>query len=395
MLFDKKSRTYIGPKFYFESEFDYLNRSGRKVCERIRCLLEDWLSHYPTDKKKELINRVRNSDDIGYFSAFFELYLHELLLNLRYQVVIHPNLKEESTHPEFLVTRDKKKIFILEATLALSSQDEIAAEKRENVVYDTINKMDSPNFFIGLEMRGTPNTPVPGAKWRRFLGGKISKLNPDQVASLLEIGGLKALPRWRRTHDGWDITFVAIPKSPKTRGKKGIRPIGYKTFRFRKLEEHEYIRKAIKEKATKYGELNLPYIIAINVMSIFKDDAFIKDALFGREGIMAFRKPDGTFVHRPERSPNGIWRGPKGPQNTRNSAVLISWYLLPRNVVKETPILWHNPWAKNSLGENIWPLPQRKINKQSGSIETKEGINAGKVFNLPNNWPMIDDHDEY
>ncbi len=77
-----------------------------------------------------------------------------------------------------------------------------------------------------------------------------------------------------------------------------------------------------------------------------------------------------------------------------NDEVLSEGYVeISINIIKETPILWHNPWAKRSLSESLWLLPQRKINKQTGLIEKKEGISTVKVFNLPDNWPFVDDRD--
>ena len=51
-----------------------------------------------------------------------------------------------------------------------------------------------------------------------------------------------------------------------------------------KIKDHVYIRNAIKEKSTRYGRLNLPFIIAVNVISIYYDDSAVMDALFGQEG---------------------------------------------------------------------------------------------------------------
>lgn len=394
MLFDKIERTYKGIKLYSESDFDYLNRSARKYCERMRSLLEEWLGHYPIDEREELIKRFRSSDDINFKSAFFELYLHELLLRLGFKIEIHPQIAGESTHPEFLASLDTKSKFYLEATLSVGHIEEVAAEKRENIVYDTLDKMDSPNFFIGVKIEGLPKTPPPGAKWRLFLAKELSKLDPDELATRLKEGGLESMPKWTMNHDGWNITFQPIPKSPQARGKKGIRPLGLRFFGFSLSKDHIYIRNAIRDKSTKYGTLNLPYIVAVNILSIFSNDISIKDALFGEEVITAFQKGDGTFNYKPGRKHNGAWWGPRGPQNTRVSGVMTFAYLAQRNIPQVNPILWHNPWAKQPLNPDIWPLPQRIINKQKGILELKEGKRVAEVFNLPENWPIIDGDDD-
>jgi hypothetical protein len=338
MLFDDIYRDYNGPRGHTESLYEYLNRSARSSLERIRVLMENWFANFPLDSEKEFETRFCSTDDVQHQSAFFELYLAALLSKLGFEIEIHPRIHKQSTHPEFLVLNKGEPAFYLEATLAIGPEDERAAAKRENEVYKTIDKMDTPNFFIGVKVHGSPNTPPPGRKWRNFLENWLSSLDPDAIGKRMKSNGFEDLPNVSRNHDGWNVTFQAIPKSPAARGKKGIRPIGIRFFGFHECKEDEWIRNAVKEKATKYGKLDLPYIIAINVISdFFEDFHMVMDALFGDEGF--------TFNHKLERAPNGAFFGPQGPQNTRVSGVIICNYLLWGNIGKINPVLWHNPWG--------------------------------------------------
>ncbi|MHA1337613.1 MAG: hypothetical protein ACTSPW_18030 [Promethearchaeota archaeon] len=150
---------------------------------------------------------------------------------------------------------------------------------------------------------------------RSFLEDKLSNLDPDVVAKQFEQGGLEVLPHWDLEHDGWQITFFPIPKKPEARGKPGVRPIGLQMQGVRLLTPHVRIRKSIQDKATKYGKLDLPYIVAINVIDEFGvDDIDISNALFGEEQVtINFR--GNELEHRFWRKPNGAWCGPGGPQN--------------------------------------------------------------------------------
>ena len=389
MLFDDIPRDFKGPRGHTESLYEYLNRSGRPSIERIRILLEDWFSNYPSDAQNELGSRFRASDDIQHQSAFFEIYLYALLSKLGFQIEIHPEIAGQLTHPEFLVFRDRKPCFYLEATLASGPVEERAAGNRENVVYETLDKMSSPNFFIGVKVRGSPDTPPPGRKWRVFLEEWLSRLDPDIIGQKLKLGGLEDMPSTTLNHDGWEVTFQAIPKSPKARGKQGIRPIGIRFFGFQECKEDEWIRNAIKEKATKYGNLDLPYIIAINVLSIFSnDELMVMDALFGDEGITAYRLPSGGFDHRPTRTLNGAFFGPSGPQNTRVSGVIICNDLLWGNIAKINPVLWHNPWAAFPFNQDLWTHPQYVPNPDKSRIELKPRGRVADLFGLPVDWPI-------
>lgn len=389
MLFGDISRNYKGTRGHTEPLYEYLNRSARPSMERIRVLLEDWFSNYPSDAKNELRTRFCISDDIQHRSAFFEIYLHALFSKLGFHIEIHPEIPGQPTHPEFLLLKGGKPVFYLEATLASGPIDERAADKRENVVYETIDKMNSPDFFIGVEVHGSPNTPPPGRRWRGFLEDWLSKLDPDAIGDNLKSDGLEDLPSITLNHDGWNVTFKAIPKSPKARGKQGIRPIGMRFFGFQERKEDEWIRNAIKEKAAKYGNIEFPYIIAINVLSIFSnDDHIVMDALFGDEGITFYPLPGGGSDHKPTRALNGAFRGPQGPQNTRVSGIIVCNDLLWGNITKINPTLWHNPWATLLFNQDLWPLFQYVPNSDKTRIKPKKGVKAADLFGLPVDWPI-------
>jgi hypothetical protein len=306
-----------------------------------------------------------------------------------FHIEIHPAIPGQPTHPEFLVSKDGKPSFFLEATLASGPIEERAADKRENAVYETIDKMNSPNFFIGVKVHGSPDSPPPGRKWRVFLEEWVSKLDPDAIVEKEKSDGLDGLPSITLNHDGWNVTFQAIPKSPKARGKQGIRPIGIRFFGFQECKEDEWIRNAIKEKATKYGKLDLPYLIAINVLSIFiNDDYMVMDALFGDEGVTFCRLPTGGSDHKLTRASNGAFRGLHGPRHTRVGGVIICNYLLWGNIPKINPVLWHNPLASFPFNQDLWALPQYVPNPDKTRIERKPGEKAADLFGLPADWPI-------
>lgn len=395
MLFEDILRNFKGTLGHTEPLYEYLNRSARPSMNRVRDLLEGWFSNLPSDAKNEIKSRFRSSDDIQHQSAFFEIYLHALFSKLGFQIEIHPEIPGQTTHPEFLVLKEEKPVFYIEATLASGPIEDKAADKRENVVYETIDKMNSPNFFIGVKVHGSPNTPPPGRKWRAFLENWLSELDPDAIDEKRKSDALKDLPSTTLNHDGWTITFQANPKPPKTRGKPGIRPIGIRFLGFEKLKEDEYIRNAVKEKATKYGHLDFPYVIAINVLSIFSHDQMVMNALFGKEGFESYPKLGGGSDHRLIRAPNGAFRGPKGPQNTRVSGVIICKNLLWENIFSKNPVLWYNPWASLPLDQDFWIFPQHVPNSEKTRIELKSGRKVGDLFGLPEGWPIKENEKDF
>jgi hypothetical protein len=387
-LFDDISRKDRGSANYSKSRFDYLNRSARPESERVRNLLEEWFAHIPSEVQLKLWSDFRSKDDRQHTSAFFELYLHELLFRLKFDIDFHPTIEGESTHPDFMVSKSGEQLFYLEAALTGLSNTEVATKARENRVYDSLNKMKSPNFFIGLRVRGAPATSPPDKKIRDSLESRLADLDPDEVAEQLKRGNLEALPSWDLEYEGWRITFIAIPKSPADRGKPGVRPIGVQIPEVIFHTPHIGIRDSIRSKASKYGELDLPYVVAINIIDEFDvDDIDISNALFGEERVtVVFDKNDSTKQHL-GRKPNGAWYGPNGPHNQRVSAVLIAVNLRPWSIAKVTPILWHNPWAIYPLSQDVLSLPQLVPDSVDNQLVKRGGKSSWQLLELYPNWP--------
>jgi hypothetical protein len=380
---------YEGPARHAEPHFVYLNRSARPQAARIRATLEEWLSHYPEgDTKRDIEGRFRSGDDSQYRSSFFELLLHELLLQLSCNVESHPHVEGTTSRPDFLVRPTTGTPFYLEAAIVSDESDrEAAARARINTVYDTIDRLESPDFFIGLEISGLPNSQPPGRQIRAFLARNLASIRPDEITRLYAAQGFDALPRWPFRHEDWTVEFYPIPKRPEARGRPGVRPIGAIMTAPREIDLDIAIRNTLVEKAGHYGELDLPYVIAVDALTEFgihKDD--ILDALFGKEQFLIPRDASSGVSVRVERTPDGLWTSPTGPRYTRVSAVIIAtidaWHIPTARVC-----LYHNPWAQHEYNSPLKTLPQAKL--QNGEITWLDGKSIGELLHLPSTWPAV------
>jgi hypothetical protein len=226
-LFDEIERAEPRSKRENEPLFGYYNSSARPCVAALRDQLESWFHRYPEMAKTDLRARFRSRITAQHQGAFFGLYLHELLCLMGFELSIHPDLESTvPTHPDFILSRDGQQLFYLEATLALSSQDEAAKESMIAQVYDTLNKMHSPNFFVAIQVQGTPKTPPPGKRLRHQLEQWLATLDPDDLRHKLETEGFDGLPSFEWAYEGWNLSFLPIAKSPNLRGKSGVRPIG-------------------------------------------------------------------------------------------------------------------------------------------------------------------------
>jgi len=383
-LFDNVQREYAGPALEGEGYFSYLNRSARPVFARIRETLEVWFSHYPAEGQSELSSRIRVNDD----SAFFELTLHEMLLGLGCQVTLHPDVPGAGEkHPDFLVHSPQCGPFYMEAILSTGeSAEDASARRRMDDVYNALNNFECPDFFIGMNLRGAPATPPSAKAMRRFLRSKLEGLDPDELGDAMKAGGLEALPHWPYEHDGWRIEFYPIPKGPDSRGKEGVRPVGARMYGMWGDNCKDAIRGAIAKKASRYGELDRPYIIAVNVLDDFVDDSDIMQALFGTEQYTIAVGTEGIAgPPQMRRKPDGAWMDAGGPRYTRVSAVFIVERLHHWNVPKAETRLYHNPWAQRPCCCELRQMPQAI--PHDGHMTLVDGMPLGDALGLLLGWP--------
>ena len=368
MLFDDIRREYQGPALYAEPQFTYLNRSARPQAVTIRDTLERWFSRYPEgETKKDVIGRFRSGDDSQYRSAFFELLLHELLLQLNCMIELHPPIEGTANRPDFLVNPTAGSSFYLEAAIVSDESDEEAAARaRMNTIYDVLDRLDSPDFFVGIEIDQLPVSPPPARQIRAFLKRNLDLVNADTIADLWRTKGFDAVPRWPFNYSNWEIEFYPIPKKPESRGKHGVRPLGaFIQSRARDIDSVSALRDKLLEKASHYGELSLPYVIAVDALTDIPVDCDdVCDALFRKE--------------------DGLWMSPSGPRYTRVSCVMIT-RVQEWNVSNAPTYLYHNPWARFVYDSCLTNLTQAKMHNDA--IKWLDGKPLGELLRLPPNWP--------
>ena len=316
------------------------------------------------------------------------MFLHELLLRLNCKVKLHPILEKTTKVPDFLVDPKSGHKFFLEATVATGeSANDSAARARENTVYDVLDRLvKSPDYFLSLTIRGIPQTPPPAKKLASFINSQIDLLNYDQLTETYKLRGFDGVPTWNFEHDRWQIEIQPLPKA-KLRGKTNVRPIGVMTKGFRLVDDRTPIREAIIEKGNKYGDLDLPYVVAVNAIEPI-DEISIFEALYGKEEYLVDVSDVQRKVSEPKlkRVPDGAWTSPKGPRYTRISAVLMVSRLTTYNIPRSISCLYHNPWAQKPFQSVLSQLPQA-IPLANGEIKFETGISASTIFNISSAWP--------
>jgi hypothetical protein len=254
-----------------------------------------------------------------------------------------------------------------------------------SVVYDALDRLESPNFFIGMNIQGAPATPPPARQMRSFLAQKLKSLDPDQVAQTQD---RSAIPMWDYEHAGWRIEFFPIPKSVDARGEPGVRPLGYWQYGPYSLTSREAIKEAITSKGNSYGTLDQPYVVAVDALGggIDRNDEFY--ALFGDEQWILQKTATGAPKVELARKSNGAWTSESGPRYTRVSTALLVRGAICWRVPDAPVCLYHNPWAAQPYTAELNRLPRAVF--KSNTMEWLDGETLSDIFGLPLGWPEVE-----
>ena len=144
------------------------------------------------------------------------------------------------------------------------------------------------------------------------------------------------------------------------------------------------IRDAVIGKATRYGDLDLPYVVAVNATSDYADEEDAVDALFGPLATIV-RSTGAGYEHEPARLPDSVWKGRGGPTNTRVSAVLSTERLTPWSVGKQRARLIINPWARKPLPELALGVDVLRL--EGPLLRRFPGNDLRTIFGCPEGWP--------
>lgn len=385
MLFDDFKRTDATPKRNVESSYDFLNRSSRPEISRVREFVESCVAEYPTSEIDDLISRLKSGDDTHFRSATFELLLYVALTRIGFKLLPHPELDNGSmAHPDFLVSSPDGEQFYLEAVLA-SEIKEInqGGEVIKGVVMDALASVHHHNFMIDVMDEGHPSTQPSGKKLTKAILNWLDSLDPDNIQHLIDTDGFGAVEFFDWSHEEWKLSFRPIPLKPERRGKAKTLIWGA-SGGVGQINSWTPLRDAVKYKGSKYGNLGLPFLVAVNVDTFALDPIDEMQALFGQEQfVISVDRP--TNEPEMQRLPNGAWFGPKGPQYKRVSGAWFFNDLTPYTLATRRGTIYLNPWAPESFPESLLIMPHARAS--DGIMNWVDGMSLREVFGLDEQWP--------
>ena len=304
-LFDDSVRAYEGLREPRESIYQFLNCSARPEYEETRNLLEKWFQDYPEPYNLDLSKRIYSKADEDHLGGFFELYCYAWLHHQGFVVKPQQIVDVTKGNPiDFLVRSADAPLFYLEATVAMDVNTAAVSQRILRELWNGLNTLQEPNFRIELYVERESTRSLPIKKMCSDIHDWLQTLDPDVVSGWKTTSIHDRWPCYDL--DGWKIVIIAIPKPPGDRGKPGNTVLGQRSpVQWRK--QHISLQAALKEKEDRYGNFELPYVIAIDALAINSLDCDIEEILFGQEVALFDKQSEEITMTRspllPDRSP--------------------------------------------------------------------------------------------
>lgn len=381
-IFSTTDRTDGSPARHNESTYEFFARVSGDFWRHPRQLMQTWADKISGDEDyHELRQRFRSRDNEQFRSAFLELYLHECLLRAGFTITVHPTVSGTSRQPDFYAERGDTSLYVEAIAPGTNAQAKAAARRRADL-FDYVNKLESPNFILSVvRLQEGPNTP-PSKRLSRELNNWLLTLNPDDYSAY------EHAPEWTWTHEGWSVTFKAIPKNPEARGKVSDRAIGvYAHSSATVSNDATAIRAALMDKHHAYGDLGARFLIAVGTYIFDTDRWHSTNALYGHEAVELVETEDGATLTHPLRRSDGYFGTPESWQNRAVSGVLLVNQLMPERAHRAETTLWQHPDPLHPLPADLG-FPAVTLALDGTTLdEIQPPITANSFFELPDPWP--------
>lgn len=381
-VFGTHARTDTAPSRHTESTYAFLRRVAGPVWDQCRALIDEWLAAYPADDRVALAARLRSSDDRVFTSAFWELYLYEMYRRDGWAIDIEPAVEGVATRPDFLVSKDSVSYYV-EARCTFEREDRGAAARLQTV-YDSLNGMDSGAFHLAVTPIGVGTQAPPTAKLRRALETWLSTLDPD--AGDFSLSDERPERRFEWVWHDWHLLFRPMPRSANARMTPVRRALGaFIPDAASFVDDITPLRDALSEKGSKYGKLNHPLVIAINIGSGFHDDEDTEQALYGGVGWrINIDDPDAEAT--PVLTDPGYWGWPGRPAHDHVAGILLAGSMHYSRVARYAPTFWLHPYAAQAIA----PLPNWRVARAApeGMEYADPAVLPYQHFDLPAGWPV-------
>jgi hypothetical protein len=336
-----RDRTDDRPRAHQEPAYAFLDRAAGPRWARVRGELDAWFARLPDAARADVRNRFAQDAELDHAGAFWELWVHEAHRRRGFDVRVNIGVEAGERRQDFVLARGRERCW-LEATVVGGDDPLSFTERRlDEQLRDIVATVRAPRFSLALDVvkygacsPGRRRIVPPLERWLGALD--VRELRARRAAGA-------AAPVWRLAFDDWvvDVEAIALDGIGRGSGRAQLVPRGAGGGRPGAVNDVRPLRRKIKKKAARYGELDRPYLLAVLALGDRVSERDVERALLGSGA-------DPTAG----RCDHAVWRGPGGPCNTRLSGVLVARGLRSTDPLARdaAPGLWLNPWALRPLG---------------------------------------------
>ena len=265
-------------RLYSAKPWDVIQGSADPAVTSYKRNLDRCLSGMPEDSHKvDVKARLRGQTESGHYSARLELFLHDLLTNVSGQHPrIHPDLSDVSTHPDFLVQHQLGDL-IVEAVVALDSEGRRDQEARLRQAVDAVGSIrGTVDLYFQLVSDLPRNYPV--RRIQAFLRREVPKIRPQSPDQPGTLSFRDEFEENNTEKVSVEIDFTVLGHHPEYHS--AVQVFGHADAEV--VAVYQRIKLAISSKATKYGNLDMPYLVVVWPKTNFPAlDSQIERALYG------------------------------------------------------------------------------------------------------------------
>lgn len=373
-LFDEGERTNFSDPSRSQSGYDYLNTSAREEAAEIRRVFQAMFEAYPEADKSSFIADFTSDRDETHLAAVLELVTFSLLVSSGNMCLsVHPELPKSDKQPDFLFENAQGEKFYVECVYSQGvSSEQSGAKKRKESVLEIVDQIDSPIYWLDVDMEGEPRSPPSLKKIRARLQKFVDELPNDLSEEVL-----RDFPKKLAFQEEFGgASLIVKPFSRRAEGGPK-RTIG---LEFGGVSWHSpgtAAKNVLKKKAARYGELDAPFLIVVGGRGLGFSGNDVDSTLYGLTTSRLgedeiFRTGDMLLTET---------------KNTKVSAVLSVRELNCWSLASRKGVLHINPWAKFSLPD--LGLNVSESHFQLSGFAAGEGAAFGESFDLPEGWPEV------
>ena len=370
-IFEDKERTDLNFASHLDDLFDFYDRNAKPEFAKVRMTINEWFTNYPDSEKSELKSRFRKA----FSPAFFELFIYQLFTKQGFTLTPHPQIQSTLKAPDFLAEKGELSFYIEAKEVADTSEAEAAFYKRINTIYDALSKLIIPGYWLIIEKLKVKSIQQPsGKKIIKHLERELPEYISRNAAANIERTDWGYIAPLTIDRDDIKLVVRLFPKSLKQIKNESMSTIAsYPAKSSWGYPEEALIRGAVHEKASRYGELDRPYLICINAFSRLGITAIgVENALLGSYIESWPRKPDDASIPR-ERAKNGVFYSKSGLTKTRVSGIFVT-SVFPSNVEVAPHWLAKHPCGKLELDFTVLQLSHQTFDGSHWQLIPGQGI---------------------